>query len=127
LLDRLAALEFVSDWLAENGPPGERDWYHAAVLQDDLRLHLRVLDRAHDAYRELFLDRVNAFLDRVDPALLTGPWELVRQRRLAELVDVVHRGNRDTWRTRLARRVPERQRRWLRQLLTRLRPGGSRR
>lgn len=127
LLDRLAAVEGVSDWLATHGPPGAEALYHEHVLRDDLRLHLRVMDRADASYRELFLDRVNRFLDRVDPSLLDAQWRLVRERRMNELVESVRRGNRQTLKRRAARLVPERFRRRVRTTLRDLRPGGSKR
>jgi CDP-glycerol glycerophosphotransferase len=121
LRDRLAAVEQVSDWLAAHGPPGAQGWYHEHVLADDLRLHLDVLDRADDAYRELFLDRVNAFLDRVEPSLLDPDWQLVRQRLMPELVERVRARNRPTLRMRVARHVPVRYRRPLRAAVRALR------
>jgi CDP-glycerol glycerophosphotransferase len=117
LLDRLAAVESVSDWLAAHGPRGAQGWYHEQVLRDDLRLHLRVLDRADAAYRELFDERVNRFLDRVDPALLDAQWQLLREHRLDDLVESVRSGNRETLRTRLSRQIPERYRRRARNAL----------
>jgi glycosyltransferase involved in cell wall biosynthesis len=121
LLDRLAAIEHVSDWLAQHGPPDAQRWYHEHVLHDDLRLHLEVLDRADAAYRELFLDRVNAFLDRVEPDLLDDDWRLVRRRAMPELVERVRAENRATLKMRLARRVPVRYRRRLRSAVRGLR------
>ena len=127
LLDRVAVIEQVSDWLAANGPDGSQGWYHEHVLHDDLQLHLRVLDRADDAYRQLFLDRVNRFLDRVDPSLLDTQWRLVRERRMDELVESVRQHHRQTIRTRVARLVPERYRRTLRSVVRAFRRSGSRR
>jgi CDP-glycerol glycerophosphotransferase len=114
LRDRLAAIEQVSDWLAEHGPPGAQVWYHEHVLHDDLQLHLEVLDRADEAHGELFLDNVNAFLDRVDPNTLDEQWQLVRARRMPELVELIRARNKATLRMRIARRVPVRYRRRLR-------------
>jgi CDP-glycerol glycerophosphotransferase len=121
LLDRLAAIEQVSDYLAEHGPAGAQRWYHESVVADDLRYHLEVLDRADDDYRTLFLDRVNPFLDRVEPDLLDGEWQLVRQRRMPELVELVRSNNRPSLRMRVARRVPVRYRRRLRSAVRALR------
>jgi CDP-glycerol glycerophosphotransferase len=118
LVDRFAAIERVSDELAAH--PAQRA-YHAHVLQDDLRLHLEVLDKADEAYRELFLDKANEFLDGVDPDLLDDDWQLVRQRRTAELVARISAGNRPTLRMRIARHVPVRYRRRLRTAVRALR------
>jgi CDP-glycerol glycerophosphotransferase len=125
MLDRLAAVERVSDWLAAHGPRGAQGWYHEQVLRDDLRLHLKVLDRADAAYRELFDERMNRFLDRVDPSLLDAQWRLLREHRLDALVESVRKGNRETFRTRLSRRIPERYRRRARNALRGLSRAGS--
>jgi CDP-glycerol glycerophosphotransferase len=96
LLDRLAAVEHVSGYLAQHGPKQGKQWYDESVVADDLRLHLNILDSADDDYRALFLDRVNAFLDTVDekafePLLAIDrlKWHLVRRRLMPELIDVL--------------------------------------
>jgi CDP-glycerol glycerophosphotransferase len=96
LRDRLAALEQVRDFIAEHGPRRARGWYYESVVGDDLRLHLNVLDTAGDEYRELFLDRVNAFLHpageriyRDLPAVERLKWHLVRRRAMPELLEVL--------------------------------------
>jgi hypothetical protein len=55
-----------------------------------------VLDKADDEYRELFLERANAFLDRCEPgvedrlpAIQRLKWQLVRRRLMPELLEVV--------------------------------------
>jgi CDP-glycerol glycerophosphotransferase len=96
LLDRLAAIEHVGAHLAEHGPPGAKAWYDERVVADDLRLHLDLLGHADPDYRELFLDRANAFLDRARDGIY-GPlaaidrlkWHLVRRRLLPELLEVL--------------------------------------
>ena len=45
-------------------------WYYESVVADDLRFYLNLLDKADAEYRELFLDAVNAFLDRAAPGRL---------------------------------------------------------
>jgi CDP-glycerol glycerophosphotransferase len=96
LLDRLAAVEKVSGFLAEHGPRNAKRWYDESAVADDLRLHLNILDRADDDYRALFLDRVNAYLDTVDKrvfdpltALDRLKWHLVRRRLMPELLEVL--------------------------------------
>jgi CDP-glycerol glycerophosphotransferase len=95
LRDRLAAVEQASAFLAERSPQVKR-WYDESVVEDDLRYHLDVLDEASEEYRELFLDRANAFLDRAGPgvedrlpAIQRLKWHLVRRRLLPELLEVV--------------------------------------
>jgi CDP-glycerol glycerophosphotransferase len=96
LLDRLAAIEEVRDHLVEHGPRRGLRWYERSAIADDLRLHLNVLDQADDAYRELFLDRAGAFVERAGwgvlrslPAIDRLKWELVRRRRMPDLLEVL--------------------------------------
>jgi CDP-glycerol glycerophosphotransferase len=128
LLDRLAAIEEVCDFLTEHGPPDARRRYCERVVAEDLRYHVDVLDGADNAYRELLLDRVNAFLDRAEPSIFDAmppverrKWELVRRRDLPELIELVRRQNRATLRMRIGRRVPVRYRRRLRSAVRALR------
>jgi CDP-glycerol glycerophosphotransferase len=102
LLDRLAAVEEVHDYLLRNGPRQARRWYEESLVADDLRYFLDVLDRADDEYREVFLDRVNALLDRCSPRVERRlqpiqrlKWHLVRRRRLPELLEVLRFGRED--------------------------------
>src|SRR2546430_1873926 len=71
-------------------------WYAQSVVAEDLRYYLDVLDGASDEYRELFLERVNAFLDRAGrglyrdlPAIDRLKWHLVRRRLMPELLQVL--------------------------------------
>ncbi|HKH18901.1 MAG TPA: CDP-glycerol glycerophosphotransferase family protein [Solirubrobacteraceae bacterium] len=96
LLDRIEAIERVSRHLAERGPRRAKRWYDESVVTDDLRLHVNLLDLADDAYRALFLDRVNAFLDGASariyrdlPAIDRLKWHLVRRRLMPELLEVL--------------------------------------
>ncbi len=96
LLDRLAAIQKVTDHLEETG---HKDWkrrYQQSVVADDLRLYLNLLGDADEEYRELFLDRVNALLDSAGSKVfeeLTAidrlKWELVRRRHMPELLEVL--------------------------------------
>jgi CDP-glycerol glycerophosphotransferase len=96
LLDRMAALEKVIDWLDQNGKRKWKRWYLEGVVADDLRFYLNPLTIADEEYRELFLDRVNAFLDRAPkhifdplPAIERLKWYLVRRRLMPELLEVI--------------------------------------
>ena len=128
LLDRLAAIEQVSEFLRREGSGKALRWYQESVVADDLRYHLNVLDRADEAYRALFFERVNAFLDGADdniydplPAIERLKWHLVRERRMPELLEVLRAQRRGTLRMRLTRRVPVRYRRGLRRAVSVLR------
>ncbi len=110
LRDRMAAIEAVSEYLAANGPRGAKGWYDEAVVADDLRYHLNVLESADDEYIELFMERVNAFLDRAGkriydplPAIERLKWHLVRRRLVPELLEVLRFQKQDLNRTPLVR------------------------
>ena len=96
LLDRLRAVETVRDWLAAHGPPGAARLYAESAVEEDLRYHVDVLDEADEEYRQVFLDRANAFLDAAGPGVEDGlpaiqrlKWHLVRRRLRPELLEVV--------------------------------------
>ena len=96
LLHRVHAVTDVHDWLEQHGPRKARRWYDETLVQDDLKYYLNVLDLADDEYRQLFLDKVNALLDRTDdriydglPAIERLKWHLVRRRLVDELVEVI--------------------------------------
>lgn len=95
LLDRLAAVSHVSAFLGKHRRKAKR-WYDHSVVAEDLRYYLNVLPHADEAYRELFLDKVNAFLDTIDAkafepltAIERLKWQLVRQRLMPELLEVL--------------------------------------
>ncbi len=96
LTDRLLAIEEVSDHLARKGPRGSKRWYDESVVADDLRYYVNGLEAADDEYKALFLDRVNAFLDKASPKIFDPlpaierlKWHLVRRRLVDELLEVV--------------------------------------
>ena len=96
LLDRLAAIEHVSGYIEQHGQRRAKRWYEESVVADDLRYHLNILDSADEPYRELFLERVNGFLDGAAkgveqplPAIERLKWHLVRRRLMPELLEVL--------------------------------------
>src|SRR3954447_25961516 len=102
LHDRMAALEKVVDWLDEHGKKKWKRWYLEGVVSDDLRFYLNPLTQADDEYRRLFLDTVNAFLDRAPDGIFDKQssierlkWHLVRRRLMPELLEVIsfHKGD----------------------------------
>ena len=132
LHDRFAAVEHVIAHLGDQGPPGARGWYEQHVLHDDLWAHLDVLDRVDQTYRQVFLDRAGALLAAAEPGILDGLpsrdrrlWELVRDRREEDLVHALRARHAapPPLSVRVARRIPERQRRRLRRALAGMRRG----
>lgn len=97
LIGRIDAVEHVQAYLAREGPRRARRWYEQSVIAEDLRYYLDVLDGASDEYRELFLERVNGFIDRAHErglyrdltAINRLKWHLVRRRLMPELLQVL--------------------------------------
>jgi CDP-glycerol glycerophosphotransferase len=96
LRDRVAAVESVSRFLAEQRLPISKAIYDRSVLTADLHYFLEVLPGADEPYRRLFLELANEFLDRADSWALEQrfaidrlKWQLVRRRALPELLEVL--------------------------------------
>lgn len=96
LIGRVDAVEHARDYFASKGAKRVKRWYEESVVAEDLRYYLDVLDGATDEYRELFLDRVNAFLDGASKGIYDHlsamnrlKWWLVRHRRMPELLEVL--------------------------------------
>ncbi|MFC7014711.1 CDP-glycerol glycerophosphotransferase family protein [Streptomyces viridiviolaceus] len=99
LRDRVAAVQSVSRFLAERRSrqyEESKRKYDLACLKSDLMLHLKVLPDADEEYRQAFMQWANEFLDEADltiidelPADARVKWLLVREGRLAELLDVI--------------------------------------
>ena len=124
LRDRLAGIARVRQWLRAHGPVDAERWYLEQVLRDELALHLVRLDQADDAYAAFFLDELNAFLDDVDPTLLDLRWQLVRERRIADLRRTARAARRPSITRRIARHVPLRYRTQVREAVRRVRSAG---
>ena len=106
LRDRMTAIEEVSARLAADGPRGSKRWYDESVVADDLRYYVNALEGADDDYMALFMERVNAFLDRASdriykplPAIERLKWHLVRRRAVPELLEVLRFQKQDIGRT----------------------------
>ncbi len=96
LRDRVAAVEYVSRFLADRKMTVSKALYDRTVLRHDLRFFLAVLPSADEEYRELFLELVNGFLDRAHPSAIEQlfaidrlKWQLVRLRAVPELLEVI--------------------------------------
>ncbi|MEU4924480.1 CDP-glycerol glycerophosphotransferase family protein [Streptomyces parvus] len=93
--DRIAACEHVSAFLGGRDA-AQRRAYDASCLRDDFGYFLDGLPMGGEAYRAAFLEGAGAFVDRAGPEVLEGlpvelriKWRLVRERRLAELLEVL--------------------------------------
>src|SRR3954464_2532231 len=96
LNDRLAAMDQVVDWLDRHGKRKWKRWYYEGIVADDLGFYLNPLAAADEQYHELFLEKVNKFLDRAPkgiydplPAIERLRWHLVRRRLMPELLEVL--------------------------------------
>ncbi|WP_371632725.1 CDP-glycerol glycerophosphotransferase family protein [Streptomyces sp. NBC_01259] len=91
--DRVAHVQGVSTFLAENRPAADKNHYEAHALANDLWYFMEVLPDGDADYREAFLTHCNAFIDQVDPKVLDAlplrlrvMWYLVREHRMEELL-----------------------------------------
>ncbi|GAA2954462.1 CDP-glycerol glycerophosphotransferase family protein [Kitasatospora cinereorecta] len=107
--DRVTAVSTVSRFLAERGMTEARGHYDAHVLSGDLWLFMEALPDGDAEFREAFLTHANAFADTVGPAVLGAlplhlrvKWQLVRERRMRELLALLaHEStDRDTFHVR---------------------------
>ncbi|WP_371653026.1 MULTISPECIES: CDP-glycerol glycerophosphotransferase family protein [unclassified Streptomyces] len=93
--DRIAACEDVSGFLA-GARPDQRRHYDTSCLRDDFVYFLEGLPMGGPAYRAAFMTGARAFLERAGTDVTRGlppdlrvKWQLVREDRLAELVEVL--------------------------------------
>ncbi|MGW1891730.1 CDP-glycerol glycerophosphotransferase family protein [Streptomyces sp. NPDC002004] len=93
--DRIAACDHVSRFLAVHAPE-HKATYDASCLRDDFVYFLEGLPMGGPEYRGAFLDDSAAFLRRADPSVvrdlpvgLRVKWQLVRDRRLPELIELL--------------------------------------
>ncbi|MBK3559259.1 glycosyltransferase, partial [Streptomyces sp. MBT56] len=93
--DRIAACEQVSAFLGGRDAD-QRRAYDASCLRDDFGYFLDGLPMGGEAYRAAFLEGAGTFVDRAGPEVLAGlpvelriKWQLVRERRLADLLAVL--------------------------------------
>ncbi|MEU5718871.1 CDP-glycerol glycerophosphotransferase family protein [Streptomyces sp. NPDC020403] len=93
--DRIAACEQVSAFLADRDP-AQRRLYDTSCLRDDFVYFLEGLPMGGSSYRAAFMADAGAFLDRAGSSVTAGlpaearlRWQLVRERRLEELLAVL--------------------------------------
>ena len=98
--DRIEACRRVSAFLAARFPAQTRA-YDVSCLRDDFVPFLEGLPRGGPAYRAAFLDGTGAFLDAAGPAVIVGlpvelrvKWQLVRERRLDDLIGLLEHEQR---------------------------------
>lgn len=107
--DRVTAVSTVSRFLADRGMTEAKRRYDEHALSGDLWLFIEALPDGDESFHEAFLTHANAFADTVDPAVLDAlplhlrvRWQLIRERRTAELLALLaHEStDRDTFHVR---------------------------
>ncbi|MEV0009409.1 CDP-glycerol glycerophosphotransferase family protein [Streptomyces sp. NPDC047973] len=107
--DRVTAVSTVSRFLAERGLTDAKRRYDEHALSGDLWLFIEALPDGGPEFHQAFLTHANAFADTVDPAVLGAlplhlrvKWQLIRERRTAELLALLaHEStDRDTFHVR---------------------------
>jgi CDP-glycerol glycerophosphotransferase len=96
MLDRVAAVRQVHDFLVGRGDRDHVRLYDRSVVAEDLRYFVDVLDAADDEYRAAFVEAVDAFFEQVDPIVFSPlpaiervKWDLVRRGAIAETLEVL--------------------------------------
>jgi CDP-glycerol glycerophosphotransferase len=100
LEDRFTAVNGVRRFLEarslkERGPKREVNWFDEVVLASDIRIFVKVLDEADDAFVARFTELATAYLDQVDakvfrrlPAIERVQYAALRAGRLDELAEL---------------------------------------
>ncbi|WP_103533283.1 bifunctional glycosyltransferase/CDP-glycerol:glycerophosphate glycerophosphotransferase [Streptomyces sp. SM11] len=111
--DRVAAVTTVSRFLADRpettGAAEAKRRYDAHALSGDLWLFIEALPDGDAEFHEAFLEHAGAFAATVEPAVLASlplhlrvKWQLIRERRLPELLALLadEKKDRDTFHVR---------------------------
>ncbi|MEK8143526.1 hypothetical protein NKH18_19840 [Streptomyces sp. M10(2022)] len=107
--DRVTAVSTVSRFLAGQGMADAKRRYDGHALCGDLWLFIEALPDGDAAFHDAFLEHANAFADTVEPAVfdalalhLRVKWQLIRERRLPELLALLDRetSDKDTFHVR---------------------------
>ncbi|MFJ3478853.1 bifunctional glycosyltransferase/CDP-glycerol:glycerophosphate glycerophosphotransferase [Streptomyces microflavus] len=108
--DRVTAVTTVSDFLAgREGMAEAKRRYDAHALSGDLWLFIEALPGGDEEFHQAFLDHAGAFAATVAPEVFAGlpldlrvKWQLVRERRIAELLALLgeEKNDRDAFHVR---------------------------
>lgn len=107
--DRVAAVTAVSSFLAARGMTEAKRRYDGHALSGDLWLFIDALPEGDAAFHEAFLEHANTFAATVEPAVVDAlplqlrvKWQLVRERRMPELLALLayEKTDRDTFHVR---------------------------
>ncbi|CAM5537224.1 bifunctional glycosyltransferase/CDP-glycerol:glycerophosphate glycerophosphotransferase [Streptomyces atroolivaceus] len=107
--DRVTAVSTVSRFLADRGMTEAKRRYDEHALSGDLWLFIEALRDGDESFHEAFLTHANAFADTVEPAVfdalplhLRVKWQLIRERRTADLLALLGQEStdRDTFHVR---------------------------
>ncbi|MFJ6851238.1 CDP-glycerol glycerophosphotransferase family protein [Streptomyces sp. NPDC091271] len=107
--DRVTAVSTASRFLGDRGMTEAKRRYDEHALSGDLWLFIEALPDGDESFHEAFLTHANAFASTVEPAVLDAlplhlrvKWQLIRERRTAELLALLaHEStDRDTFHVR---------------------------
>ncbi|MEV7005548.1 CDP-glycerol glycerophosphotransferase family protein [Streptosporangium sp. NPDC051022] len=92
--DRFASVASVRRFLLGGGRAAHLSAWDLTVLDGDLPVFFPALENTDEVFRERFLDLAGEYLDVVDPRVFTRlpapkrvKWQLVRERRMSELLE----------------------------------------
>jgi CDP-glycerol glycerophosphotransferase len=101
LVDRFYSVNLVRKMLADSGHRELRKVYQEQAIWDKLSSYLRYLPAASQEYRATFMDLATKYLDSVSsgavarqPIKMRPQWELIRQGKLDELIELIDKGFR---------------------------------
>lgn len=94
--DRVAAVRYISDFLARRGLDEQKRRYDTSAVTHDLRYFLEVVADERPGYVDAFLDAANDYLVGVSasafadlPAIRRLEWEMVRRHDATRLIELV--------------------------------------
>jgi CDP-glycerol glycerophosphotransferase len=101
LVDRFSSVNLVRRMLTESGHDELRRVYEEQAIWDKLSTYLKFLPAASEEFRSTFLELATTYLDDVDagaverqPVKVRRQWELIRERRVDELIELIDRNFR---------------------------------
>jgi len=101
MVDRFFSVNLTRKMLAESGHATLRQEYEEQAIWDKLSSYLKYLPAAPAEFRKSFMDLATAYLDDVDagaverqPTKVRRQWELIRERNVDDLVELIDQGFR---------------------------------
>ena len=103
MVDRFYSVNLTRKLLAESGHTELRQTYEEQAIWDKLSSYLKYLPAASPEFRVSFMDLATAYLNDIDPGAVERQptkvrrhWELIRERNIDDLVELIDQGFRPT-------------------------------